>query len=226
MPNTPLHPRTIKSFAVRAGRISLRQQQALQSSFNYLLPNDISINGQTIFGRDAPLILEIGFGMGHALIQNALTAPDNNYIGIEVFRRGIGALLAELATQNITNVRIFQGDAVEILTKVIPDECLDGVQIFFPDPWPKRRHHKRRLIQLPFIQLLLKKLKTGGYLHLATDWEDYAMQMLQVLSSVEELTNTAGAGNFSIERMGRPLTKYEQRGQRLGHGVWDLVFTK
>ncbi len=220
---TTPHPRLIKSFAIRAGRMSTRQQQALTQN-NYLLDPGSPIDWQRELPSPSPSVtLEIGFGMGHSLIQHALAAPNSYFIGMEVFSRGIGALLAEITTHNLSNIRVLQGDAVELIQRLIPNNSLDTIQIFFPDPWPKRRHHKRRLIQPAFVQLIVEKLKPGGHLHLATDWEDYALHMMRVLSDNKELSNTAGAGKFTTQRMGRPLTKYEQRGQRLGHGVWDFA---
>lgn len=227
MPNdsTLLHPRTIKSFALREGRLTPRQKDALTNeSAHYMLPTETRVDWEKIFPHNKPLTLEIGFGMGHALLENARSYPNAHFVGIEVYRPAIGAVLAELKAQKIDNVRIFYGDAVEILNRCIPDNSFDAVHIFFPDPWPKRRHHKRRLIQTHFVQLLIQKLKHAGKLHLATDWEEYAIHMEQVLSPLETLKNTAKEGLFSNDRENRPLTKYEQRGQRLGHPVWDLIY--
>jgi len=178
------------------------------------------------FARSAPVVLEIGFGMGDSLAQQAITQSQNNFIGIEVHRPGVGHLLSLIAKHELNNIRIYCTDAVEALKHCIPDNSLDSVQIFFPDPWPKKRHHKRRLVQRPIVKLIVSKLKAGGTLHLATDWENYAEHMLEVLNACSELTNTSTNGPFVERPDSRPLTKFESRGKRLGHGVWDLVFRK
>ncbi len=225
--------RAIKSFILRQGRLTQRQEHALtELSQHYILPTETQADWKKIFSCDAPVIVEIGFGMGHALISNAQARPDYNFVGIEVFRPGIGALLAELKAKNIANVRIFYKDATDVFKQCVPDNSLDAIHIFFPDPWPKRRHHKRRLIQPLFVQLMARKLKIGGKLHLATDWEDYAVHMLKTLHSVKQLSNLAQPANmqemaaFARSREERPQTKYERRGQTLGHSVWDLIFEK
>lgn len=220
--------RTIKSFVLRAGRTSPRQQTGLDSWLPaYLMPP----LGQrwdfpAIFGREAPVLVEIGFGMGGSLTQMAQARPDLNFIGIEVHRAGIGSLAADLHDLGIGNVRIAPLDAVEVFTQCIPDESLAMVQIFFPDPWPKKRHHKRRLVQSEFIQLVIKKIKIEGQLHCATDWQEYAEHMLSVLSAEPNLANLGLDSGYSPRPETRPLTKFEQRGQRLGHGVWDLLFKR
>jgi tRNA (guanine-N7-)-methyltransferase len=189
-------------------------------------PAELDLNA--IFQRDPPRqadkILEIGFGMGAATTEIAANHPDKDYLGIEVHTPGVGALLKQIGELNLSNLRIVQHDAVEVLQHMIADASLDGIHIYFPDPWHKSRHHKRRLIQPGFVALLTQKLKPGGYLHLATDWENYAQQMLEVLSGEEQLTNTAP--DYAPRPAYRPLTKFEQRGLRLGHGVWDLVFRR
>ena len=177
-----------------------------------------------LFGRHAPRILEIGFGMGQATAEIARAHPENDYLGVEVHPPGVGALLRLIGEAQLTNVRIIQHDAVEVLHNMIPEASLNGIHIFFPDPWHKKRHHKRRLIQAPFVELLASRLRPGGYLHLATDWLDYARQMLEVGSANVVLRNTAE--DFALRPDYRPLTKFEQRGLRLGHGVWDLVFRR
>jgi tRNA (guanine-N7-)-methyltransferase len=184
------------------------------------------LDAHRAFGRQAPLVLEIGFGMGQSLAEMAVGAPATNYLGIEVHRPGVGRLLHSLQEQHIDNVRIYCDDAVLVLRECIAEASLDGIQIFFPDPWHKKRHHKRRLIKADFIDLLCSRLKPGGFLHLATDWENYAEQMLELLTAATGLENTAGAGQYSPRPNSRPLTKFEKRGQRLGHGVWDLVFRR
>jgi tRNA (guanine-N7-)-methyltransferase len=225
MPN-PLYPRTVKSFVIRAGRISQRQQQALSETHYLVPPSQESIDWMALFGKAAPVTLEIGFGMGQSLLENARAAPEQHFVGIEVHRPGIGALIAEAAALSLQNLRVIEGDAVNILTHRVADQSLAKIQVFFPDPWPKRRHHKRRLLQPAFVQLLQQKLIPGGKLHVATDWEDYAKHIMQVLSATPGLINTAGERQFATDRENRPLTKYERRGQRLGHSVWDLVFYK
>lgn len=178
------------------------------------------------FQRHAPKVMEIGFGMGDSLATQALTHPYNDYIGIEVHRPGVGHLLSLMEKQHVANIRLFCADAVEVLSHCIPNDSLDVIQIFFPDPWPKKRHHKRRIVQPAFISLLCKKLKSGGKLHLATDWENYAEHMVDVLRSQPALVNTATQGEFVARPDSRPLTKFEHRGLKLGHGVWDLVYKK
>jgi tRNA (guanine-N7-)-methyltransferase len=223
----PMH-RTIKSFVLRTGRVSPRQQIALNEWLpNYELPSpenkwDLS----DLFRRTADTVVEIGFGMGGSLIAMAKAAPEINFIGIEVHRAGIGSLVADLHDEQITNVRVAPFDAVEVFKRSIGDNSLAGVQIFFPDPWPKKRHQKRRLIQSEFIHELLKKIKVGGFIHCATDWEDYAEQMLTVLSAETMLSNTHPDSGFTPRPERRPLTKFEQRGNQLGHGVWDLMFVR
>jgi tRNA (guanine-N7-)-methyltransferase len=178
------------------------------------------------FGRSAPLILEIGFGMGDATAKIAQVRPGDNFLCCEVHEPGVGALLKRCGEEAIPNIRIVQHDAVEVMDHMLGEDSLDGVHIFFPDPWHKSRHHKRRLIQSPFVARLAKHIRPGGYLHLATDWQPYAEQMMQVLSAEPLLANTAGAGQFAPKPDYRPLTKFENRGLKLGHGVWDLVFTR
>ncbi len=176
------------------------------------------------FGRAAPRILEIGFGMGEGLAEIAAAHPENDYLGVEVHTPGVGALLKQVGERGLTNVRVIQHDAVEVLTRMLAPASLAGVHIFFPDPWHKKRHHKRRLIQPPLVHTLASRIQPGGYIHLATDWQDYAEQMLAVLSAEPLLTNTVA--DYAPRPDTRPLTKFEQRGIRLGHGVWDLVFRR
>jgi tRNA (guanine-N7-)-methyltransferase len=185
---------------------------------------DAPLNFDDIFGRHAPRILEIGFGMGDSLAEMAVEHPELDYLGIEVHRPGVGNLLKILNARQLKNVRVICADAVEILNNQIPDTSLDAVYLFFPDPWHKRRHHKRRIVQPPFVELIRSKLKPGGCFHLATDWQEYAEQMLEVLSAIPQFNNAAGAGHYASRPAYRPLTKFEQRGHRLGHQVWDLLF--
>ena len=188
--------------------------------------DDGRLDIDAVFGRPGHTVLEIGFGMGHSLVEMAEARPDTNFIGIEVHRPGIGKLFHGLENTGADNVRVYCHDAVEILRDCIADASLDTVQIFFPDPWHKKRHQKRRLVQAPFVGLLVKKLKEGGTLHIATDWEHYAEQMMNVLDAEKCLTNSFGSGCFSPRPDDRPLTKFEKRGARLDHGVWDLLFRK
>lgn len=220
--------RTIKSFVLRAGRLSPRQKLGLEQCLPlYQLP----LTGQPwnwvdCFGRQAEVVVEIGFGMGHSLIAMAQAAPQYNFLGIEVHRAGIGNLAISLQEQKIENVRIAPYDAVEVLRHAVVERSLAGVNIFFPDPWPKARHQKRRLIQAEFVDLLVSRLRVGGWLHLATDWEDYALQMQEVLSQNEQLQNLGSENGFIPRPDTRPLTKFEHRGLKLGHGVWDLMFQR
>ena len=218
--------RTIRSFVLRAGRMGTGQARALaELGPRFVIPSQAEpLDLDAAFGRGAPKILEIGFGMGDSTAKIAAAHPENDYLGIEVHTPGVGALLKRIGELGLTNLRIVQHDAVEVLEHMIPDASLDGAHIFFPDPWHKKRHHKRRLIQPPFVALLARKLKPGAYLHLATDWEDYARQMLGVLSAEAHLENTAP--DYAPRPEYRPLTKFENRGLRLGHGVWDLVFRR
>lgn len=220
--------RTIKSFVLRAGRLSPRQRLGLeQVSPKYQLDlADQPWNWESCFGRAADVIVEIGFGMGQTLLTMAEAAPQSNFLGIEVHRAGIGNLAMGLHEHQIENVRIAPYDAVEVLQHGIGAETLAGVNIFFPDPWPKARHQKRRLIQPEFIRLLVSRLRPGGWLHLATDWEDYASQMLEVLSQHPDLVNLDPDGGYIARPESRPLTKFEQRGLNLGHAVWDLMFSR
>jgi tRNA (guanine-N7-)-methyltransferase len=220
--------RKIRSFVRREGRITRGQQRALDELFPvYGIYNDNQVIDLTqLFGRQAPKILEIGFGNGESLASMAAAQPKKDYLGIEVHRPGVGNLLLQVEKRQLTNIRVICDDAVEVLKHRLQDECLDAVHIFFPDPWHKKKHHKRRLVQPAFVQLLAQKLKAGGIVHLATDWEDYALQMMDVMSAAQGFNNLAGKGDYSPRPDYRPLTKFEQRGQRLGHGVWDLLFEK
>ena len=218
--------RVIKSYVLRAGRMGPGQTRAFeQYGAKFLLPYQTSrLDTTSAFGRAAPLILEIGFGMGDATAKIAQTRPDDNFLCCEVHAPGVGALLKRCGEGLISNIRIVQHDAVEVMDHMLGDNSLDGVHIFFPDPWHKSRHHKRRLIQSPFVHRLVQHIRPGGYLHLATDWQPYAEQMLDVLSAETLLQNTAEG--FAPKPDYRPLTKFENRGLKLGHGVWDLVFLR
>lgn len=215
--------RHIRSFVRRQGRMTDAQQIALDKLWMHY---GLSMNQPMPVDEKKLTILEIGFGMGNSLLEMAKANPDNNYIGIEVHQPGVGALFSHLAEQNITNIRVYSEDAILVLKQSILPESLSEVLIYFPDPWPKKRHHKRRLIQPEFIKLILAKLKNNGVIHCATDWEDYAHHMMAVLSSNINLQNTLGDGVFSARPEWRPETKFEQRGQRLGHKIYDLIFRK
>lgn len=227
MKETSEHKRAIRSYVVRGGRLTPSQQQAMDALWPlYGLDKDAGLLDQSaIFGRHAELVFEIGFGMGDSLILMAEAHPERDYIGIDVHPPGIGTLLREISQREIGNLRVMQGDAVQVLGDCFADHSLDRIQIYFPDPWHKKRHNKRRLIQSPFVAALAEKLRQGGVLHLATDWENYAEQMLEVMTASEQFRNLAGEGNFS-EPDERVETKFERRGQRLGHGVWDLLFER
>jgi len=218
--------RPIRSFVLRQGRVSNAQRRAHETLLPlYGIPfADDLLDLDKVFGRSAPKFLEIGFGMGETTVAIAQAHPQNDYLAIDVHTPGVGSLLKQIEESGLSNLRIIQHDAVEVLQRMLPPECLDGVHIFFPDPWPKARHHKRRLIQLQFIALLSERLKHGGYVHVATDWEEYAQQILQVLGNEPQLTNTAA--DYAPCPAYRPSTKFEQRGLKLGHGVWDLVFRR
>lgn len=220
--------RSIRSFVRRQGRMTASQERALAELWpKYgLKPGEELLDLDAVFGRSAPKVLEIGFGMGDALAEMALNHPEQDYLGIEVHRPGVGRLLARLEEQGCDNVRVFCHDAVEILQKQIPDNSLDRVLLFFPDPWHKKRHHKRRIVRSAFVQLIRAKLKPGGVFHLATDWEAYAEWMMEIMSAAEGFENLAGAGNYSEKPDYRPETKFERRGRRLGHGIRDLLFGK
>lgn len=229
MENENIQDRHIKSYVVRASRITAAQTRALEELGPKYLVNIEEgkvLNPSELFGRDAPLVVEIGFGMGKSFTQMAKEDPDRNYLGIEVHPPGVGSALMLTEEMELKNVRIIQYDAFEIFKHFLNDESIDILQIFFPDPWPKKRHFKRRLVNDEFIAMVAPKLKHGGAIRLATDWEEYAMQMLDVLTRASGFSNTASDGRFIERPSWRPLTKFELRGERLGHGVWDLVFKR
>jgi tRNA (guanine-N7-)-methyltransferase len=222
--NLEIAPR-IRSFVRRQGRITQAQNYALEHYWQrYCLDPQVNYDFTEVFGRTAPLIMEIGFGNGDSLAKMAAANPDIDYIGIEVHRAGVGHLMMLLDRQGLTNVRIYCHDAIEIIEQRIPDEALSGVHLFFPDPWHKKKHHKRRIVRASFVELLVKKLQAGGYFHAATDWQNYAEAMLAELSANAGLHNTSPTDDYCERPDYRPLTKFEQRGLRLGHGVWDLIF--
>lgn len=220
-------PRALRSFVLRAGRMGSGQQRALaELGPTHLLPFQAHtpLDWARCFGRTAPRVVEIGFGMGDATAQIAAALPGVDFIGIEVHQPGVGALLRRIGSDALTNLRLIQHDAVDVLEQQVDEHSLDGVHIFFPDPWHKKRHNKRRLVQPGFVALLASRLKTGGYVHCATDWQPYAQQMLDVLRAESSLTNTAA--DYAPRPEYRPLTKFENRGLKLGHGIWDLVFRR
>jgi len=216
----------IRSYVLRAGRLGSGQARALEElGPRFVLPfQPTPIDAHTVFGRQAPVVLEIGFGMGDATAQIAASRPDTDFIGCEVHAPGVGALLRLIGERELGNLRIVRHDAVEVLEHMIPPGSLAGIHLFFPDPWHKKKHHKRRLLQPPFVARLVTRLAPGGYLHCATDWQHYAEQMLEVLTAESALANTADG--YATRPGYRPLTKFENRGLKLGHGVWDLVFTR
>ncbi|WP_130831656.1 tRNA (guanosine(46)-N7)-methyltransferase TrmB [[Erwinia] mediterraneensis] len=220
--------RRIRSFVRRQGRLTKGQQQALDQYWPLMgvefQPEPLDL--VALFGRNAPVVLEIGFGMGASLVNMAQSNPQQNFLGIEVHAPGVGACLGAAKEAGLENLRVMCHDAVEVLEKMIPDNSLQMVQLFFPDPWHKARHNKRRIVQVPFAELVLRKLQPGGVFHMATDWEAYAEHMLEVMNSVEGYHNQSEQGNYVPRPETRPLTKFEQRGQRLGHGVWDLMFER
>jgi len=222
----PFPARPIRSFVVRAGRMGPGQVRALaELGPRFMLPYEPApTDFDAVFGRRAPRVLEIGFGMGAATAAIAQARPNTDFVGVEVHIPGVGALLKEIGERGLTNLRIVQHDAVEVLEHMVAPDSLAGVHVFFPDPWHKLKHNKRRLIQPAFVRRLVTRIAPGGRLHCATDWQPYAEQMLQVLSAEPALQNTAPG--YAPKPDYRPLTKFENRGLKLGHGVWDLVFTK
>lgn len=220
--------REVKSFVTRQGRLTKGQQAAIDEYWDQygLTHEQGAFDWQVIFGNNNPVVLEIGFGMGASLVEMAKNAPEKNFVGIEVHLPGVGACLKDATTEGVKNLRLINHDAVAILKDCISDGSLSCVQLFFPDPWHKKRHHKRRIVQAEFAQLLAQKLTTGGVFHMATDWENYAEHMLEVMSAQANYKNQSPSGDYMPRPEHRPLTKFEQRGHRLGHGVWDLMFEK
>lgn len=220
------HKRSIRSFVLRQGHMTAAQQRAIDTMWPQFGVDfqDAPLDLNRAFGRDNPKVLEIGFGMGVATVEIAKRLPDTDFLAIDVHGPGVGNILKLIEEEHISNIRVMRHDAVEVVEKMLEDGSLDGIHIFFPDPWHKKRHNKRRLVQVPFVEKLLPKLKSGGYVHMATDWEEYAVQMLEVLSSFDALQNTAA--DYAPTPDYRPETKFEARGKRLSHGVWDLVFRK
>ncbi len=219
--------RSIRSFVRRQGRITPAQQRALSELWpRYGLETGAPLDFTAVFGRRAPVILEIGFGNGDALMAEAIAHPENDYLGVEVHRPGVGGLLRRLASSEISNVRVMLADAKDVLAMQVPDASLSGAHVFFPDPWPKKRHHKRRLVQSDFAALAARKLKPGGYLHLATDWPDYAEQMVSILSATPGLIAVSGRDPFAAGVTSRIQTRFERRGRKLGNPIGDLVYRR
>ncbi|WP_299490412.1 tRNA (guanosine(46)-N7)-methyltransferase TrmB [uncultured Shewanella sp.] len=220
--------RKVRSFVLREGRLTKGQAQAMEQQWPIMglsyTPKPISL--VDVFKREADTILEIGFGMGASLVEMANASPHKNFIGIEVHKPGVGACLADAATAEVSNLRVYHHDAIEVLEHSIEDGSLAGVQLFFPDPWHKKRHHKRRIVQAEFAELIRRKLKIGGVFHLATDWENYSEHMLEVMNNAPGYKNQSTTGDCVVRPEHRPLTKFEARGHRLGHGVWDLMFER
>ncbi|WP_440996345.1 tRNA (guanosine(46)-N7)-methyltransferase TrmB [Arhodomonas sp. SL1] len=215
--------RPLRSFVRREGRLTAGQQRAIDELYpRYgLEPEGGPLEFAAAFGRQAPVVLDVGFGDGEALAEMARAHPGRNYLGIEVYRSGVGRLLRTLASEDLPNVRVIEGDAVAVLRRRIPPGSLAGLDLFFPDPWPKKRHHKRRMVQPDWLELIATRLAPGGFLHMATDWADYAEHMLAVVSASDAFTNPYGG--FAPGPGERPVTKFERRGRRKGHGVWDLI---
>lgn len=220
--------RKVRSFVKREGRLTKGQERALTEHWQDMGLNhsDGLINPKTVFGNDNPVVLEIGFGMGKSLVEMAKAAPELNFIGIEVHKPGVGACISFAVEQGVKNLRVYEHDAIEILADCIPEKVLSTVQLFFPDPWHKKKHHKRRIVSLTFVETIRQKLKIDGVFHMATDWENYAECMLEDMSTAPGYKNLSENNDYVPRPDSRPLTKFENRGQKLGHGVWDLQFEK
>ncbi|GHB12525.1 tRNA (guanine-N(7)-)-methyltransferase [Salinicola rhizosphaerae] len=222
--------RGIKSYVLRAGRMTAAQERGLSEVWpQWGLTLDAGRQDlDALFGRTAPRVVEIGFGMGQSLIEQAERHPETDFIGIEVHAPGVGKLLDEADKRGLTNLRVYREDALAVLADCLPEASIDTLQLFFPDPWPKKKHHKRRIVQHPFVERVRTRLKPGGTLHMATDWEAYAEHMAEIMATAPGYTNTAPAETapFVARPAFRPLTKFETRGERLGHGVWDLIYRR
>jgi tRNA (guanine-N7-)-methyltransferase len=219
-------PKSIRSFVIRAGRITAGQKNAFDTWWPIygLSLHHGRIEPDRVFGRQAPLVLEIGFGMGDSLLEMARNEPDKNFMGIEVHPPGVGKLIHNAGKEGLTNLRVYMADALDVLEDCIPNAAIDRLQLYFPDPWHKKKHHKRRLLQSAFVDQLRPKLKSGAIFHMATDWQAYAEHMLEVMQQAEGFKNLSDDGTYSPRPLFRPITKFEKRGARLGHGVWDLLF--
>ncbi len=220
--------KSIRSYVIRGGRITEGQKKAFDRywpDYGLSLFNG-AIDVADTFGRTAPLVLEIGFGMGDSLVSMASAEPEKDFIGIEVHPPGVGCLINNAGKEELTNIKVFMADAIDVLDDCIADSSIDRFQLYFPDPWHKKKHNKRRIVQAPFVDKIFTKLKPGGLIHMATDWQPYAEHMMDVLSKTEGLKNQAGDLLYSTRPDFRPVTKFEKRGELLGHGVWDLLFEK
>jgi tRNA (guanine-N7-)-methyltransferase len=220
--------KAVRSYVIRAGRMTAGQKGAFDRYWEKygLSLFDGLIDPQAVFGRAAPLVVEVGFGMGDSLLAMAMAEPDKDFIGIEVHPPGVGRLINNAGKEGGENLRVYMADAVDVLNDCIPTEGIDRFQLYFPDPWHKKKHHKRRIVQPQFVQLIVSRLRPGALLHFATDWENYAEQMAEVLQAAEGIVSEGGASPFVERPAFRPVTKFEQRGARLGHGVWDLLYRK
>ena len=223
---TEYKKKPIRSYVIRGGRMTDAQEKAFQQWWPIygLSLFDGAIEPAQIFERDAPLIIEVGFGMGDSLLEMAQTQPDNDFIGIEVHPPGVGRVINEAGKLGLKNLKVYLADAIDVLNDCIPERCASRFQLYFPDPWHKKKHNKRRIVQPQFVELVHKKLKSGGVFHMATDWENYADYMMEVMCQSELFSNAAGEYHFSERPPYRPITKFERRGTRLGHGIWDLLF--
>ena len=221
-------PKSIRSFVIRAGRITVGQKNAFEKYWPDMGLSLFAgaINPAEIFGRVAPLVLEIGFGMGDSLLEMARNEPEKNFIGIEVHPPGVGRLISSASQEGLSNLRVYMADAMDVLEDCIPDASIDRLQLYFPDPWHKKKHHKRRIVQPEFVQKLRPKLKENGVFHMATDWQAYAEHMLEVMNNATGFATDFTETGFAPRPDYRPITKFEKRGERLGHGVWDLLFKK
>ena len=220
--------KSIRSYVVRAGRMTEAQRKAFEVSWPVygLKLADGAINTDVIFGRTGQKVLEIGFGMGTSLIEMAVASPNTDFIGVEVHPPGVGTLMNSARIEDLSNLRVYLADANDVLEECFATQSIDRLQLYFPDPWHKKKHNKRRIVKSTFVQQVRAKLRSSGILHMATDWQHYAEQMMETLSEAEGFENCAGAGQYSERPSYRPITKFEKRGEKLGHGVWDLVFKK
>ncbi len=225
---TDFKPRSIRSFVMRTGRLTEGQASALERVWPKLgLEHDQDlVLDNTFENPNAPLVVEVGYGTGDSLVEMAKQEPEKNFIGIEVHTPGVGRLLHNAETEGLTNLRTYKEDAVQIFENHMPEKCIDRMQLYFPDPWHKKRHHKRRIVQPNFVEVVRKKLKIGGVWHMATDWENYAEHMLEVMNSAPGFKNLSADNTYVEKPDYRPHTKFEARGERLGHGVWDLIFER
>jgi len=222
------HKRTIRSFVVRGGRMTEGQQKAYDDNWSFYGLNVESglLNYQETFGRLADVVVEVGFGMGKSLVEMAKNAPEKDFIGIEVHPPGVAKLMMFAQEEGVHNLRVYCHDAIEVMAQCIPKSSVSGFQLFFPDPWHKKKHNKRRIVQASFANQIAEILKESGCFHMATDWQPYAEHMMEVMEAQENYTNTAGKGTYHPRPEWRPLTKFELRGEKLGHGVWDLIYAK